>query len=1150
LLTPFILLKTSPEFHHSPLKPYLFKIIEIFMRKFLLPLLILAFTTKIASAQNVMSHLDLLYAHNAGAAVGSNNNPTVPAPGVMSKWVHDPTLKTPARITWDQSRFKSYFFNGMPFRLRFPKNYDPSGVTRYPLVLFLHGAGEAAPSIAGVCNPSANPNRENQDQLFWGAQTFDTRIENGEWNGFLLFPQQNCNQAGGWDNSLFEPINQVLDTLQKYHKFDQNRLIVMGLSSGGGGAVAYASQYPKRVAVAAPSDPSFGLTDVNAMLHIPTWIANGGQDPRPTPGQVHNFINGMRDLGGDTYQNYYATTGHFSWNKMWNQTDVTGKLILTDYWNRAHKAQPIVFFGNTQFCADAPISVKMGITPGYGAYQWQKNTNGTYVTISGATGNEYTATEIGSYRVRFQAVAGGAWSAYSPRPIVISIKPCATDTLFAEHFDHFGGAPGYLYFGPSWGYRNYNYFRQSGLFVPGSETFTQDALGKQGGRFLFNHTYPSSTTGGPDATTPYAAGDQVWRYYDGIPVTPNTNYIFSFYAGNITTVSPVVQIVPKMNGVTLTPTNLTPVGNGNGSWTKYNYIWNSGPNTMAYPELLNNSIVNTTQPNYNNGNDFAVDEISLTKLLSPGGIATGMALWVKPENLTGNTTNGIATWPNAAGGKNLIQNVQANKPFQSSASSDFINFNPVAVLSASGVDYMTATGGFSGNSTHTAAHVYVVARSNNTTQTHFFLQENQNNPSVNKMEIALPSSGNVKWTAGNVSTNLVQASFASGDVNKPILWSFNKSDAGTANGFKQDIRKNGSTIASNNNTGSFSGNNSSLQLGEFDGKVAEVIYYLDANITAAQQNKIESYLALKYGLTLGTGSFIPNYTASDGSIFWSANPVYHNDIFGIGTDNASGLRQAISNSMNTGSGNGTGQSRKGNLVLKANGPLADRSFLVIGHTTGTLTEQSTDLPANTAGANRLTREWKVVNTGGVSNVNMSFDTIGLTLSGGANLNNFRLLIDNDGDGNFTTGTVTNITASGVTGKKINFNNINLPNNAVFTFSSLAPINGFGVAPVSEIIVSGANSSEQLTDSKMVSVKINPNPVKGNTMFVQINSPQNNQATISIVDANGSSVLQLSRIINSGTTILPITTNNLASGVYLLRVQLNDKVITQKFVKSK
>jgi predicted esterase len=1062
----------------------------------------------------------------------TNPLPAQPPQNRLAKWYRQ---KATSRITWDDTRFKAYIWNGMPFRLRYPKNYNPASATRYPMILFMHGAGESKPNVF-----------DNADQLFWAAQLFDTRIENNEWNGFLLFPQAAAGERT-YDNSNFTRMNSVIDSLEKYERFDPHQLIVMGLSSGGGGALSYANIYPNRTAVCIPSDPAFPSVNTNAVVHIPYWISNSGADENPRPGEIGNVINTLRNAGADIYQQYYAVGDRFSWVRMWDQLDASGRPILTDYWKRAHKAQLIVFFGNTQFCADAPVSAKMGITAGFSAYEWQKNTSGFFVNIPGANANEYTATEFGTYRVRFKQTANSPWSIYSPQPIVISPKPCATDTLFRETFETYNP---YLYFGPSWGYKNFNYFRQSGLYVPGTEVFTQDASGRQGGLFMLNHTYPSIATGGPDQTTPYLAGDVVWRIsypLNDIAVTPNTNYIFSFSVGSNTSRTPLVQIVPVINGTVLTPSNLTPTGDGNRSWTRYSYVWNSGFATTANLELRNNSTINTAVPAGENGNDFVIDEISLTKALAPGGVAAGMVLWAKPENLTGTVANGISTWPNAAGGRSLVQTILASKPSIVSSQADYINFNPVATFSRAGVDYLTAESGFSGTKTHTATHIYVVAKSNNTAQTHFFFQENQSNLSFNKVEIGLPINGKVTWAAGSLINNVIQADFTAADVNQPLLWSFSKNDLGTASGFKQDIRKNGLVISSGANTGSFVGNNYTLQLGEFDGQLAEVIYYLDGTITAAQQNKIESYLALKYGLTLGSGSFISNYTASDGTIFWRANPAYNNDVFGIGTDNASGLRHALSNSMNTGTGNGGGQFGKGNLVIKARTPLADKSFLVVGHTIDPLTEQSIDLPANTAGARRLSREWKVANTGNVGGVDLSFDTSGLTFTGGTNLNNFRMIVDADGDGNFATGAVSTIAASGISGKKINFTNVSLANNAVFTFSTTAPTNGFQANLTNDPIVSATNRN---VTEPWVTVQINPNPVKGNAMFLKITAPQSKQLTISISNNNGTTVFEQATSVSRGKNEFTIPVSNLADGIYLLQLKQGNKIITQSFVKSK
>lgn len=71
----------------------------------------------------------------------------------------------------------------------------------------------------------------------------------------------------------------------------------------------------------------------------------------------------------------------------------------------------------------------------------------------------------------------------------------------------------------------------------------------------------------------------------------------------------------------------------------------------------------------------------------------------------------------------------------------------------------------------------------------------------------------------------------------------------------------------------------------FDGKIAEVINY-SSRVSDTERQKIESYLAIKYGITLNSGT--QDYIASDGTTtFWDASAAgsYTYNVFGIGRDN-------------------------------------------------------------------------------------------------------------------------------------------------------------------------------------------------------------------------------------------------------------------------
>lgn len=220
--------------------------------------------------------------------------------------------------------------------------------------------------------------------------------------------------------------------------------------------------------------------------------------------------------------------------------------------------------------------------------------------------------------------------------------------------------------------------------------------------------------------------------------------------------------------------------------------------------------------------------------------------------------------------------------------------------------------------------------------------------------------------------------------------------------------------------------------GPLDGDIAEIIVY-DRSINGAERNRIFSYLAMKYGITIKT-----NLLSSAGATVWNAaaNNTYNNAVFGLSRDNGasgSGLLVNQSNSIETGSGNGTGQNAEGNIVLSNPSSLDDLDFLQIGNDNAALTESvSLDVPVTATGSKRLAREWKVQHTGNVGTFDMTMDFNGLTISATGSIQ-LRLMVDEDGDGDFTTGTVRFYTPFPYAGGIASFTNVTLNNNEVFTF---------------------------------------------------------------------------------------------------------------------
>ncbi|HMJ67430.1 MAG TPA: T9SS type A sorting domain-containing protein [Cyclobacteriaceae bacterium] len=175
--------------------------------------------------------------------------------------------------------------------------------------------------------------------------------------------------------------------------------------------------------------------------------------------------------------------------------------------------------------------------------------------------------------------------------------------------------------------------------------------------------------------------------------------------------------------------------------------------------------------------------------------------------------------------------------------------------------------------------------------------------------------------------------------------------------------------------------------GGLDGDIAEYIFYT-RDITTAERNRIDSYLAIKYGITLNQVS-LTNYTASNGAIVYpaaSSHSGYISDIAGIGRDAVSRLVQTNSKSMNTGA------------VVQMQNPsgLADLEFLIWGDDAGSLTSPTASGTDGVVIKRRLSRIWKVAETGEVGTVDISFD---LTNVPGAKVQaDLRMMIDQDHDG--------------------------------------------------------------------------------------------------------------------------------------------------------
>ena len=162
------------------------------------------------------------------------------------------------------------------------------------------------------------------------------------------------------------------------------------------------------------------------------------------------------------------------------------------------------------------------------------------------------------------------------------------------------------------------------------------------------------------------------------------------------------------------------------------------------------------------------------------------------------------------------------------------------------------------------------------------------------------------------------------------------------------------------------GKNANSTYGNLNGRVAEIFTFAE-RVPDDSRQKIETYLAIKYGITLGATTAEKNYVNSAGTVIWDkdANAGFNYNIAGIGKDDASDLNQKQSKSVND-----TNEVTIGLGVIAATNSAntnefkKDGDFLVWGCDNGAFTGASANAVTIASGITtsltRIDRKWKIV----------------------------------------------------------------------------------------------------------------------------------------------------------------------------------------------
>lgn len=184
----------------------------------------------------------------------------------------------------------------VPVRLKYllylPADYDRQA--SWPLVLFLHGAGERGDNLEQV-------KKHGPPKLIAAGKTFP----------FIVVSPQ-CPQHRWWEP--FE-LRTLLDEIVKKYKIDQDRVYVTGLSMGGFGTWSLAAYAPERMAAIVPICGGGEPFTARILYGIPVWVFHGAKDTVVPLERSEEMVEALKKSRGNVKFTVYPEAGHDSWTE-------------------------------------------------------------------------------------------------------------------------------------------------------------------------------------------------------------------------------------------------------------------------------------------------------------------------------------------------------------------------------------------------------------------------------------------------------------------------------------------------------------------------------------------------------------------------------------------------------------------------------------------------------------------------------------------------------------------------------------------------------------------------------------------------------------------------------------------------------------------
>jgi predicted peptidase len=213
------------------------------------------------------------------------------------------------------------------YRILYPKNYDSH--KKYPLVLFLHGAGERG--------------NDNEAQLLHGGSMFLRDSVREKYPAIVIFPQMPKDSSWAYTVHTYDTLTKrssltfpflapttparlakgLMDSLVSAKKADNKRIYIGGLSMGGFGTFNMLARYPDYFAAAIPICGGGDTAMANRFAKkVAVWIFHGDQDQAVNVENSRNYFHALQGQHARVKYTEYPGVGHNSWDNAFAEKDL------------------------------------------------------------------------------------------------------------------------------------------------------------------------------------------------------------------------------------------------------------------------------------------------------------------------------------------------------------------------------------------------------------------------------------------------------------------------------------------------------------------------------------------------------------------------------------------------------------------------------------------------------------------------------------------------------------------------------------------------------------------------------------------------------------------------------------------------------------